>query len=149
MKPVWTVLIFYAFVELILIYTYQFSYIRHKWEDLFEEENAHWTSDEMYVCTAYMCNRNLVYVFIWPTSRVNVGVSLYGTLCVTVCVHARVRLFVCVSMLIIMFCWQPPEYWLFWGLHWQPVVHQCSRFVWNLSAICSLCCCNGITAEVF
>ena len=58
MKPVWTVLVFYAFVELILIYTYQFSYIRHKWEDLFEEENAHWTSDEMYVSTAYACNHN-------------------------------------------------------------------------------------------
>ena len=49
MKPVWTILIFYAFAELILIYTYQFSYIRNKWENLFEEENAHWTSDEMYV----------------------------------------------------------------------------------------------------
>ena len=48
MKPVWTILIFYAFVELILIYTYQFSYIRNKWENLFEEENGHWTSDDMY-----------------------------------------------------------------------------------------------------
>ena len=53
MKPVWTILIFYAFAELVLIYTYQFSNIRNKWEDLFEEENAHWTSDEMYVL--HMC----------------------------------------------------------------------------------------------
>lgn len=49
MKPVWTILIFYAFLELVLIYTYQFSYIRHKWQDLFEDEHGHWTPEEMYV----------------------------------------------------------------------------------------------------
>ena len=48
MKPVWTILIFYAFVELVLIYTYQFSYVRHKWQDLFEDEHGQWTPEEMY-----------------------------------------------------------------------------------------------------
>ena len=54
MKPVWTILIFYAFVELVLIYTYQFSYIRHKWKDLFEDEHGHWTPEEMYVKFIYL-----------------------------------------------------------------------------------------------
>ena len=62
MKPVWTILIFYAFAELILIYTYQFSYIRNKWENLFEEENAHWTSDDMYaLCIVHMEKIFVVY----------------------------------------------------------------------------------------
>ena len=53
MKPLWTILIFYAFAELILIYTYQFSYIRHKWNDIFEDNHGHWTPEEMYVtCVA-------------------------------------------------------------------------------------------------
>jgi len=52
MKPLWTLLIFYAFAELVCIYTYQFSYVRHKWEELFEHHHGNLTPEEN-LCSNY------------------------------------------------------------------------------------------------
>ena len=48
MKSLWTLLIFYAFAKLVCIYTYQVSYVRHKWEELFEHHHGSLTPEEMY-----------------------------------------------------------------------------------------------------
>jgi len=51
MEPLWTILIFYAFLVLTAIYTYQFSYIRDIWIDALNSSHNDLSVDEMYVYT--------------------------------------------------------------------------------------------------
>ena len=50
MEPLWTILIFYAFIELTAIYTYQFSYVRDVWMDALNSSHGDLSVDEMCVC---------------------------------------------------------------------------------------------------
>ncbi|XP_065913837.1 piezo-type mechanosensitive ion channel component 1-like isoform X3 [Dysidea avara] len=40
MEPLWTILVFYAFLELTAIYTYQFSYVRDVWIDALNSSHS-------------------------------------------------------------------------------------------------------------
>ena len=52
------ILIFYAFIVLTAIYTYQFSYISDLWKDALNSSHSELSVDEMY---AYVCIGNSVY----------------------------------------------------------------------------------------
>ena len=49
MEPLWTILIFYAFIVLTAIYTYQFDYIQDLWIDAFNSSHGDLSVDEMCV----------------------------------------------------------------------------------------------------
>ena len=59
MEPLWTILIFYAFIELTAIYTYQFSYVRDVWIDALNTSHNDLSVDEMYVVCTYVCVKAL------------------------------------------------------------------------------------------
>ena len=56
MEPLWTVLIFYAFIVLAAIYTCQFSYIRDKWLTILDKSMC------VNVC---VCIYARSYVYVW------------------------------------------------------------------------------------
>ena len=100
MEPLWWILIIYAFVVLTVIYTYQFSYVRELWIELFKSSHGDLTVDEMCVYMS-VCMHVCVCVCVCACAHVCACVCMCARAHVCVCVHVcmYIRMYICIYVL--------------------------------------------------